>query len=65
MKKAYKAYPETGVRIGNSERLSIVDVERGRTVQGWCDPLPSLRSLIRCSLVYFNFTSCVITLQVV
>lgn len=35
MKKAYKAYPETGVCIGASERFSLVDVERGRTVQGW------------------------------
>jgi hypothetical protein len=36
MKKAYKAYPETGVQIGASQRYSLVDVERGRTVQGWC-----------------------------
>ena len=34
MKKAYKVYPGEGMRIGASERRSIVDVERGRTVQG-------------------------------
>jgi U1 small nuclear ribonucleoprotein len=37
MKAAYKAYPPDGfVRIGNSQRLSLVDVERGRTVPDWC-----------------------------
>lgn len=39
MKTAYKAYPPDGfVKIGGSERWSVVDVERGRTVTDWCDP---------------------------
>lgn len=36
MKKAYKAYPDGSVRIGGAERPSLVDVERGRTVEAWC-----------------------------
>lgn len=39
MKTAYKAYPPDGfVKIGASERWSVVDVERGRTVTDWCGP---------------------------
>jgi RNA recognition motif-containing protein len=37
MKLAYKAYPPDGfVRLGGSDRWSLVDVERGRTVPDWC-----------------------------
>lgn len=37
MKAAYKAYPPEGfMKVGKSERWSLVDVERGRTVPDWC-----------------------------
>jgi U1 small nuclear ribonucleoprotein 70kDa len=58
MKKAYKAYPDGSVRIGASERKSIVDVERGRTVEGWCVCSSFMRCILRAVLCMMPAAQC-------
>lgn len=54
MKAAYKAYPPDGfMQIGGSQRWSIVDVERGRTVPDWC-ALRILCLTVRCICLRLN-----------